>query len=104
MHLLKGRSDDFIILPNGRKLSPLGLLNMENFAQISEYRVIQEKRDLIILLLKMQEMYKKESVAKCVSALQKTLGPGIKIKTEIVQEIPRDNSGKLRRIVSKVAS
>lgn len=103
MHLLKGRSDDFIILPDGKRLSPLGILNMENFAQVSEYRVIQEKRDLVVLLLKMKEAYRKESVIRCVSALQKSFGTDIKIETEIVEEIPRDNSGKLRRIISKVA-
>ncbi|HKZ95121.1 MAG TPA: AMP-binding protein [Candidatus Bathyarchaeia archaeon] len=104
MRSIKGRADDFIVLPDGRKVSPLGILNMENFAGVSEYRIIQEKRDLIEVWLKMPEHYSDDSVKKCVSALRRSLGEGVQIKPRIVEEIPRDNSGKLRRVISKVAN
>jgi len=100
MQLLKGRSDDFIVLPDGKKLSPMCI--KENFVEVSEYRMVQEKRDLIVVWLKMHEGYKDASVTRCVSALRKVIGENVGIKTRVVNEIPRDNSGKLRRIISKV--
>lgn len=100
MQLLKGRSDDFIILPDGKKLSPMCI--KENFIEVSEYRIVQEKRDLIVVWLKMHEEHKDASVTWCVSALRKVIGETVRIKTRVVNEIPRDDSGKLRRIISKV--
>lgn len=103
MRLLKGRSDDFIVLPDGKKLSPLCILNTENFVEVSEYKIIQEKRDLIEVWLKMYEGYRDGSVTRCISALKKVIGEDVEIRTRIVDEIPRDSSGKLKRIISKIA-
>jgi phenylacetate-CoA ligase len=100
MQLLKGRSDDFIVLPDGKKLSPMCI--KENFVEVSEYRIIQEKRNLIVIWLKMHDGYKDASVTWCASALRKVIGENVRIKPKVVNEIPRDNSGKLRRIISKV--
>ncbi|MCW3981169.1 MAG: hypothetical protein NWF11_06800 [Candidatus Bathyarchaeota archaeon] len=102
MKLLKGRSDDFISLTDGRKLSPLGILNMENFPDVIEYKVVQERRDLVEIWLKMREGHESKSVIKCVSALRDVLGDKIEIRPRILHEIPRDTSGKLRRIISKI--
>ena len=104
MRLIKGRSDDFIVLPNGTRLSPLGILNMENFPEVEEYRIIQQKRDLVEVWLKMEKFYQQSSVAKCLSALRNVFGEDVQVRPLIVDQIPRDDSGKLRRIVSKIAS
>jgi phenylacetate-CoA ligase len=104
MKLLKGRADDFIALPDGTKLSPLGILNMENFAEVREYRVIQERKNLVEIWLQMEKNYDSASVTKCVTALRHVLGDEVEIRPRIVQEIPRDSSGKLRRIISKTGS
>jgi len=104
MRLLKGRSDDFIVLPDGKKLSPLGILNSENMVEVSEYKIIQEKRDLIDVWLKMYEGYRDGSVTRFISSLRKIIGGNVRIRTRIVNEIPRDNSGKLRRIISKITN
>jgi len=73
----------------------------EDFVEVSEYTMVQEKRDLIVVWLKMHEGYKAASVTWCVSALRKVIGENVRIKTRVVNEIPRDDSGKLRRIISK---
>jgi hypothetical protein len=46
MRALKGRSDDFVVLTFGRKISPLALLDLNG---ILEFRVVQESQRLIEL-------------------------------------------------------
>jgi phenylacetate-CoA ligase len=104
MELLKGRADDFITLPDGTKLSPLGILNMENFPEVKEYKVIQERRNLVQIWLRMEHNYASASVTQCMAALSHVLGDDVEIQPRIVKEIPRDSSGKLRRIISKVTN
>jgi phenylacetate-CoA ligase len=106
MRLLKGRSDDFIILPNGKKLSLQGALSVraKSVIEVSEYRIIQEKRNLIEVWLKMCEGYRDSSVTRFVAALREIIGENVEIRVRIVDEIPRDNSGKLRRIISRVCN
>jgi phenylacetate-CoA ligase len=104
MRLLKGRSDDFVMLPDGTKLSPLSILNMENFPDVLEYRIIQKKTNLFEVWLKMDKTHERDSVTRCIFSLRKMLGDNVEIKPVIVDEIPRDNSGKLRRVISEISN
>jgi phenylacetate-CoA ligase len=104
MRLLKGRSDDFVTLPSGSRLSPLSILNMKNFSDVLEYRIIQKKVNLFEFWLKMSKTSKMDSVNKCISSLRKMLGDNVEIKQVIVDEIPRDKSGKLRRVISEITN
>jgi phenylacetate-CoA ligase len=104
MRLLKGRSDDFVTLPSGSRLSPLSILNMKNFSDVLEYRIIQKKVNLFEFWLKMSKTSKMDSVNKCISSLRKMLGDNVEIKQVIVDEIPRDKSGKLRRVISEMTN
>lgn len=106
MRLLKGRSDDFIILPDGRKLSPLGMINIQDFVgiSVSEIMIIQETKNLIEVLLKMQEEKYTSRVKESVLTLQKIVGPDVNVKVRFVKEIARNSSGKFRRVISKVSN
>jgi acyl-coenzyme A synthetase/AMP-(fatty) acid ligase len=99
MSLIKGRSGDFIVLPNGKRLSP-AFLDQSVFNEVLEYRIVQKKLDLIEVLLKTRKG-DKNSTLKCLRMLKKAVGDGVEIITRVVDEIPRDESGKLRRIISK---
>jgi phenylacetate-CoA ligase len=102
MHSLKGRSDDFIVLPEGKKISPLGLLNnLKITNEISEFRVIQRSKNLIEFWLKAQGKFVDKNVVDLISSLRSVVGKDVEIKTRIVSEIPRDKSKKLRRIISE---
>jgi phenylacetate-CoA ligase len=105
MRLLKGRSDDFIILPSGKKLSPLGMVNIQDFVGIgvSEMMIIQKNQKLIEVLLKMQLEHDEDRVKKCVAQLQEIVGTDVEVKPRFVAEIPRNRSGKFRRVISRVS-
>lgn len=103
MHSLKGRSDDFVFLPDGKKISPLVLLNnLKIINGISEFKVIQRSKNLIEFWIKAQGKFVDKNVDNFVSSLRDVVGKDVEIKTRIVSEIPMDKSKKLRRIISEV--
>jgi phenylacetate-CoA ligase len=101
MHALKGRSDDFIVLPSGKKISPLALLDLNTMNGVLEFKVVQKSRRLIEVW-KVQENVANEDMKKFFSSVKEVVGEDVEVKVRVVNEIPKDNSGKLRRIVSKV--
>ena len=99
MKVLDGRFEDFIILPNGRVLSPLVTLRyFENIEGISEYRIIQEKIDKLTLQLVLRDGYDEDVVTRLRNRFMDKLGEDITLNIEVMDAIPRD--GKLRRVVS----
>jgi len=103
MHGLKGRCNDFVILPDGRKLSPWFFWNVIDLTGVSEFRIVQEKRGVIRVWLKATRTYGKEQVEKSAMGLRKVFGEQVNTLIEVVDEIPRDRSGKLRSVVSNVS-
>ena len=106
MRILKGRSDDFIILPNGKRLSPLGMVNIQCFVGIgvAEMMIVQKDKNLIEVWLKTQGDYEGDRLKTCLSTLQKILGPDVHVCSRFVNEIPRNGAGKVSRVISKVAT
>ena len=106
MHAIEGRSNDFIVLPDGRKLSPLGMVNMPDFVGIgvTKMMIIQENTRLIRVLLKVTEDVNEELVKKGVASLQRIAGPEVKVESHFVDVFPQFSSSKFRRVFSKVAN
>lgn len=102
MRALKGRSDDFVVLPSGKKISPLGLLDLNKMNGILEFRVVQKNHKLIELWLKIQENMATVDLQHFVSSVKEVVGEEIEIRVRVTNNIPADKSGKLRRIISEV--
>ncbi len=105
MDVIKGRSGDFIVLPDGRRLSP-AFIDLNPFNNLREFRIVQEREDLLEIWLKADSDRGVEFEHRrdqCVSALRRAVGKDVQIRVRVMKEIPRDNSGKLRRIVSNVS-
>lgn len=100
MKVLEGRFEDFIILPSGRIISPMGTLRyFEDIKGIDEYMIIQEKKDTFILRLVLKEGYNDEIFPQLRDRFIKGFGEDVAINFKVVDSIPRE--GKLRRVVSK---
>ncbi len=104
MNKIEGRADDMIITPDGRILVP------ENFAQlmrtipgIEQYKVIQEKKEEIIVQLVKMKGFSAKNLEMVVKEIKRILGNTVQVKVSIVPKIDRDASGKLRAVVSKVS-
>jgi len=100
MKVLEGRFEDFIILPTSRIVSPLVTsCYFEGIEGITEYKVIQERMDRIIVQIVLKEGYGDDTLLQIEDRFIKGFGEEIKIDFEVVDTIPRD--GKFRRVVSK---
>ncbi len=107
MEMISGRADDFIVLPSGRIVTSLSIWDSEAFPRmegISRYKIIQERLDEFRIQLVLDEGYSQDIVDQFEKGFRKALNEEyIKVKIDILNAIPRDKSGKIRRIVSKVS-
>jgi len=101
--LIQGRSNDFITCPSGKILSPLLLgVGLEKIEGIGQYKLIQENISTFNVQISKGQAFKEATIEEFENVLREILGRDIKININIVDEIPREKSGKIRPIVSKV--
>jgi phenylacetate-CoA ligase len=102
MQGIQGRCNDFIVLPDGRQLSPWFFWNLIDLTDVSEFRIVQEKRDLIKVWLKPASVYERYRAEKSALDLQRVFGEQVNVIVEITDEIPRDYTKKLKNVLSHV--
>jgi phenylacetate-CoA ligase len=97
----EGRADDIFILPDGKKISSLKLLNtFTKFIKsdpklMNEFKFVQERMDYAIIYLIPGEEYSIERFKELIKQLNSILENTIKIEVKIVNTI--DNNGKIKR-------
>ena len=109
---IQGRLDDYLVLPSGRKISWLYLIRAiydiffrENVLAISQYQIVQERKDKVVLSLVRGREFKPEILRQIKWALKlefSRLGEDLEIVTQIVDDIPRERTGKRRTLISKI--
>lgn len=99
---LEGRSDDLIRLPGGVVKHPVVVAYpIVGTPGISKFQVIQEREDYFTILLEKERGFTKQTIADLEGRLRARLGD-YKYDIRVVDEIPRQRSGKYRTILSKV--
>lgn len=108
MEVVSGRADDYIVLPSGRMVSSLSIWDSEAFPRLEgilKYRVIQEELDEFRILLELDKGYGQDVINQFKRGFIRALGEeNIRVKIDVLDHIPTDKSGKIRRIISKVSS
>ena len=101
---IEGRTDDRVVLSDDTIVSPFELLcSLKVISGILQFRVIQEKIDQFVLQLKIEQNFTKGTVIRKVrTEMARILGHQSEIEIQIVDEIPRDPSGKVRSVISNV--
>jgi len=103
IELIQGRSNDFITLPSGKVVSPLLLgVCLEKIEGIGQYKLVQESKDILNVQILRGQNFNEATIRKFEDTLRETLGSTVHININIVDEIPREKSGKIRPIVSKI--
>jgi phenylacetate-CoA ligase len=103
MDKIEGRADDFIVLPSGKIISPRNINLLEYADGIMSYKIIQEKRDKITVQLVKAKDFSQNTITEVKEIIKRgLLGEEINVEVEIVDEIPKDPSGKIRSVISKV--
>jgi len=99
-----GRWIDFTTLPSGKKVSPLPIMAiMVKDKQIDQFRIIQEKIDLLTIEIVPSRNFNQSHSDKIKSELKQILGQGMKIAISLVEKIKFPPLTKRRLIYSKVS-
>ena len=103
MKVLEGRTDAFVQVLDGRVFSPIiWTILLKPFLEIAQFKVIQEKIDLIKVQIVKGKGFSQETIDLVKKDIRNVLGEDMHVETELVDEIPRERSGKVRSVVSKV--
>lgn len=107
--MIQGRKNDQLTLPSGRILRnrdtwPWLLSEIkEHIWCISQYQIVQESQDKIVLRIVKGKQYDDKLMQQITDKIEKDLkGENVTFTLEIVKEIPKEKSGKRRLLVSHV--
>ena len=100
-----GRADDLVVAPDGRILPPgVWSITMRDIPGILQYRIVQETKRKFLIELIGDYDYSPKTLVEVQNKLKEILGKCAELKVKLVSEIPKDETGKLRSIISKVKS
>ena len=103
MKIIEGRSDSFMQTPDGRIFAAMVWEPiMRRIPGFYLFKAIQEKEDLIRILVVKDQAFTESTAQQIVYDVHEVMGEGMHVDVEVVEEIPRDKSGKVRCAVSKV--
>lgn len=100
---IEGRKDSFMITQDGRTFSPIiWTLIMRRIPGIKQFKAIQEKKNLVKILVVKNGNFSQNTVMNIESRVKEVMGSNLKVIVDIVESIPKDKSGKIRSVESKV--
>lgn len=106
MQILEGRQGDFVVLPDGREVSPLKFgktkLVLDSTLAAKRYQIIQEDFDQFVIRVVPTERFTDEIAHKVKAQLVKDLKYPVHVSVECVDKIPLVDDRKLRIIISRV--
>ncbi|GAK56884.1 CapK related-protein [Candidatus Vecturithrix granuli] len=105
MMAIEGRSVDFIVLENGKRISPYLLTcAIEDIPGIVRYQIIQEAAKQITVNFIKGDGFSPETLRKIQTQCQGVVGKDVEIKPVVVESLVHDKSGKFRVVISKLAT
>jgi len=103
MKILEGRKDAFFQTPDGRIFPPTVWIILLMHYNLEQFKVIQETMEKIKIQIVPGENFSKKDIDKIKRETNNLLGDDVVIDVELVEEIPREKSGKMKTFVSKLA-
>lgn len=106
MKIVEGRTGDHLITLDGRVIPPIAFFPypFQEVKGIKQFRIIQEKRDMITIQIVPKENFQTHSLGLDMARrnILDVFGVNMHVEFQILDKIERDPSGKLRKIISKV--
>lgn len=100
---IEGRTDDFLVLPSGDVISPRSINVIDYIDGINHYQIIQEEKDRFLVKLVKDESFSEKTAREVERQISLgCFGEKVSIEVQIVEEIPRERTGKIRTVISKV--
>jgi phenylacetate-CoA ligase len=99
-----GRTDDYLILPSGTRISPRTMnYGIGHIAGIKAYKTIQKEKDYFVIKVVKGSGFNENTIGEIQKEIKSAcLGEEVKVDVELVNEIAKERTGKVRAIVSKV--
>jgi phenylacetate-CoA ligase len=98
------KAEDIVVTPDGRMISPSVLTHpFKPFPQIVASQLVQERADRLVVKIIPSDRFTPENQAELLRSLGARLGPAVQLDLQIVEDIPRERSGKFRWVISHVA-
>ncbi len=99
---IDGRKEDYIITPEGNIVGRMSHIFKGEKLDVVESQFIQRKIDELEIYIVPSNKYSKDAEKFILRNLKERLGTEMKFKIKYVDKISRDQSGKLRTVISKL--
>jgi len=98
---IEGRMDDFIEMPDGRKIYfAEGALGYAEGIIMAQY--IQEKPGELVVSLLVDDQFNPASFIEIERGLRKRIGDSLKVRFQVVDELEKKQSGKVPFIINRI--
>ena len=96
---IDGRKDDFLITPDGARISSANMSNSsKGVAGIRRFQISQDSRDGIDVVVEADGTFDSRQEANFIAAIRDRIGSQMSVSLKRVGEIPREKSGKFRMV------
>jgi len=100
---VNGRSGDFVVLPDGRLLTPHPFfLILDEAAGIGEWKLTQEHLHLVSVEIRARRKLPPAELERITAALQRLTGDRVEVQLSLVDRVRRSPRQKLRSVVSRL--
>ena len=105
---VEGRKNDWIVAPDGRRVSPMRMLlypvmGWEPRLHVKQYRVVQRAVDDFLVQVRWRDGRREDLVERIQPFYEQTLGAPVTVEVQDVDVMPRSRSGKVRVVESHVS-
>jgi phenylacetate-CoA ligase len=106
LKVVEGRTGDFLVTLDGRLIPPTAFspYPFGTLEGIRQFRVIQEARDKIVIQLVIEKSFSDVDALlnRVRREIQRVFGKGVEVEFQLLDKLDKDQTGKLRKIVSHV--
>ena len=103
MQTVEGRTVDCLTLADGRRISPYQLTcTLERIPGIQRYQIVQASQAHLVVKIIPNRQFSEPALSRVKAELAALLGHTMTIEPVLVPELPKDQSGKFRVVMTKV--
>jgi len=100
---VEGRCDDYVVTPEGAHIARLDYL-FKDALNVKEAQIIQERLGEITIRVVRRGAYGTKDESEIRRDVESWLSPLLTVRFEYVEEIPREQNGKFRAVLSRLKS